>query len=143
MVTNQECIFCKIIRGDFPATKLYEDDKVLVMLDIRPASSRGGHTLVIPKPHYELVTDLPDDLMKHTSVILKKVGRALLKFGQGFNILQNNKKVAGQYIPHVHFHLVPRFKDDGITIEKWTAREYPQGKIEKIAEQLRKLMDES
>jgi histidine triad (HIT) family protein len=139
---RKDCIFCRIIRGEVPAAKLYEDDKVLVMLDIRPASPKGGHTLVIPKEHYELVTELPDSLLSHTVLIMKKVGKALLEFGEGFNILQNNKSVAGQFVPHVHFHLIPRFRGDGITIEKWTASTYDKKEMKRITALLKKLISQ-
>lgn len=140
MSNHHECVFCRIISGEIKGIPVYEDDKVFVMLDIRPASPKGGHTLIMPKKHYELITDVPDDLLAHMIKIAKKVGKALSKFSEGFNIVQNNGKSAGQFVPHVHFHLIPRFENDGITIEKWTAREYPKGEIEKTAEKIRKLI---
>jgi len=126
----EDCIFCKII---------YEDKHTYAFLDIRPASEKGGHTLVMPKKHYELITDIPDEEIKHLSLTLKKISSALLKFSQGLNILQNNKKIAGQYIKHIHFHLIPRFENDNITIEKWKANEYKNGEIEKIQNKIKLL----
>lgn len=134
------CIFCKIIKGEIKAAKIYEDAHTYAFLDIRPASPKGGHTLVLPKKHYELVTDIPDEEMKHLSLTIKKISNALMKYSEGLNILQNNKKVAGQYISHLHFHLIPRFENDNITIEKWEANEYPPGKIEELQEKIKELI---
>lgn len=136
----QECIFCKIVNKEIPSTKIYEDKDVLVMLDIKPATKHGGHTLVLPKKHFELINEIPDKLLNKIILVIKKISKALLKYGNGLNILQNNKKIAGQAIPHVHFHLIPRFQDDGITVEKWVANEYEQGEIEKIADKIKNLL---
>ncbi|MBS3159869.1 HIT family protein [Candidatus Woesearchaeota archaeon] len=135
----EDCIFCKIINKEIKAATVYEDKHTYAFLDIRPASEKGGHTLVMPKKHYELITDIPDEEIKHLSLTLKKISSALLKFSQGLNILQNNKKIAGQYIKHIHFHLIPRFENDNITIEKWKANEYKNGEIEKIQNKIKLL----
>ncbi|MEK6835507.1 MAG: HIT family protein [Nanoarchaeota archaeon] len=134
------CIFCKVISNEIPSTKIYEDNYVLAILDIRPATKYGGHILVMPKKHFELITDLPDDLLNKLSLVIKKISKALLKFGQGLNILQNNKRIAGQAIPHVHFHLIPRFPNDNVTVEKWSANEYKHGEIEKVASKIKSLL---
>ena len=131
---------CKIANNKIPSTKIYEDKDVLAILDIRPASRYGGHVLLMPKEHYELIIDVPDDILKKLAKSIKKVSKALLKFGQGLNILQNNERIAGQAIPHVHFHLIPRFPNDGVTVEKWVANEYQQGEAEKIASKIKSLL---
>jgi len=136
----EECVFCRIIKNEIPAIKVYEDDEVLAILDVRPATKHGGHTLVMPKKHFELITDLPDDLLEKLSLVIKKISRALLKFGEGLNILQNNKKYAGQVIPHVHFHLIPRFENDNVKVEKWSVNEYGKGEIEKTASKIKSLL---
>ena len=122
----KDCIFCKIIKKKIGQSKdiIYEDDKTIAFLDITPAQKKGGHTLIIPKKHYELVTDMSDADAKAVMLTIKKLSKALLQFSQGMNIIQNNKRVAGQYVNHVHFHLIPRFDNDGILIEKWTANKY-------------------
>ncbi len=135
-----ECIFCKIARGEISHNKIYEDKHTLAFLDMRPASKKGGHTLVIPKKHYELITEIPDNELEAIIKTIKKISNALLKFGQGLNILQNNKKIAGQYVEHLHFHLIPRFENDGITVEKWSPQKYPKNKIEKVAEKIKSLL---
>lgn len=136
----KECIFCKIVNKEIPSTKIYEDKDIFVMLDIRPATKKGGHTLVLPKKHFELINEIPDELLNKIILVIKKVSGALLKFDQGLNILQNNKRVAGQAIPHVHFHLIPRSQNDGITVEKWVANEYKNNEAEKIASKIKSLL---
>lgn len=139
-MTN-ECIFCKIIKKEIPTSVIYEDKKTIVFLDIAPATPRGGHTLVMPKKHYELVSEMSDDDAKAIILTIKKLSKALLKFGEGLNILQNNKKVAGQFVSHVHFHLIPRFPGDGITIEKWFARKYKDEKeIKEVENKIKSLL---
>ena len=137
----KDCLFCKFIKKEIDVNPVYEDKKTFVILDISPASPKGGHMLVMPKNHYELVSDMSDEDSTAVMLTIKKMSRALLKFGEGMNVLQNNKKAAGQYISHVHFHLIPRFENDGITIEKWTANKYgSEEEMHKIKEKIRKLL---
>src|SRR3989344_68805 len=134
------CVFCKIINDEIPSTKIYEDKNVLVILDVRPATRYGGHCLVMPKKHYELITDLPDNLLNKLSLVIKKISKALLKYGEGLNILLNNRRVAGQAIPHVHFHLIPRFPNDGVMVEKWVSVEYKNDNAKKTAAKIKNLL---
>lgn len=134
-----DCIFCKIIKGDIKQDKIYEDKDTIVILDIRPASKKGGHCLVMPKKHYELFSDVPEKELEAIVRTLQKTTKALMKFGEGVNILQNNKRVAGQYVSHIHFHVIPRFEKDGITIEKWVSNEYKDGEMTKKAAEIRAL----
>jgi len=137
---KDDCIFCKIAKGEIDHNKIYETEKSVAFLDISPASKKGGHTLVIPREHYELITDIPEDILADMANTMKKISKALLKFGEGLNILQNNKRVAGQFVNHAHFHLIPRFKNDGIEIEKWIPRKYQEGEMEEIREKIKKLL---
>ena len=105
---KNDCVFCAIAAGEIPSFKVYEDDLVLAYLDINPFS--GGHTLVIPKDHTTGLLDTPAETLKEIVVRVQKVA-AHLKAAlpcDGFNILQNNGAAAGQTVPHVHFHIVPR-----------------------------------
>ena len=136
----QECVFCKIVNKEIPSTRIYEDKDVLVMLDIRPATKHGGHTLVLPKKHFELINEIPNKLLNKIILVIKKISKALLKYGHGLNILQNNKKIAGQAIPHVHFHLIPRFENDGVMVERWVANKYKNNEAEKIASKIKSLL---
>lgn len=137
-----DCIFCKIIKGEIPCEKIYEDKDTLAFLDISPASPKGGHVLVMPKRHCELISDISDSDLVALLKTIKKLSKALLKYGHGLNIIQNNKKIAGQYVPHVHFHLIPRFEDDGVLIEKWPAHKYKDGEMQKTAEKIKRLLKE-
>ena len=134
-----DCIFCKIIKKEIPASIVYEDEKTLAFLDIAPAQPKGGHTLVLPKNHYELVNEMEDEDAKAVMLTIKRISKALLKFGEGMNIFQNNKEVAGQLIPHVHFHLVPRFKNDNFVLfkenEKWE-----NARIKEMANKIKELL---
>jgi histidine triad (HIT) family protein len=108
-----ECLFCKIVANKIPATKVYEDEEVLAFMDIGPIIN--GHTLVIPKKHHDPVTDTPDELLGKLHQIAKKVARAQMNGlgAEGVNIMQNNGTAAGQVVPHIHIHVIPRFNDDG------------------------------
>ena len=122
-----DCLFCKIAKGEIPCSKLYEDDKILVFLDIMPVNK--GHALVIPKEHYEDIFALPDDVLMDMASILKKVSIAV-KHGveaDGINLLMNNHEAAGQEILHAHFHVIPRHKGDGL--QHWEQKEYETDEI--------------
>ena len=107
-----DCIFCKIISGKIPCDKVYEDTNTLAFLDINPASL--GHTLVMPKVHTETLDKLNEKDLKSLIIAAQKVSKAISRFSEGYNLIQNNKEVAGQIVHHVHFHIVPRNKGDGI-----------------------------
>jgi histidine triad (HIT) family protein len=133
----KDCIFCKIIAGQIPATKIYEDQVVVSFLDIGPISD--GHALVIPKQHFEKLHECPAELLGQVSLRLGKIAQAVAKATgcDGYNVLCNNGRAAGQIVEHLHFHIIPRTTGDGV-FNRWPAYKYPQGKIEAIAEQIRK-----
>ena len=108
-----DCIFCRIVRGELPCTKLYEDADVLSFLDIGPLVK--GHALVIPKAHFDPLTAVPPDLLGTLIVVAQKIAAAQLAglHADGVNLHQANGSCAGQVVPHVHFHVIPRFADDG------------------------------
>ena len=105
-----DCIFCKIINGEIPCYKVYEDDIVLAFLDINPSSN--GHTLIIPKKHYKDITDIDNETVSHifdvTRIIKKKLED---KLGiDGLTLIQNNGDV--QEVKHFHLHLRPYYKNN-------------------------------
>ena len=110
---SKDCIFCKIIKGEVPNHTVYEDKHVLCFLDIFPHAK--GHTVVIPKKHYVNLEDLPEDEWKNISVGIKesleKINEKLSPDGSNIGI--NNKEIAGQVVPHVHWHIIPRYDNDG------------------------------
>ena len=119
------CIFCKIIKGEVPCDKIYEDENVLVFLDINPINK--GHCLVVTKEHYETLLEIPEDESVYLFKALKKVSNALMKGlkADGFNIGMNNFSVAGQVVMHAHFHVIPRFKGDGL--KHWPGKKFEEG----------------
>jgi histidine triad (HIT) family protein len=129
-----DCIFCKIIKGEIPCSKIYENETNIAFLDINPVNK--GHVLVIPKNHFETYIDLPDDEVSSLALAVKKVAKAV-KTGistDGFNIQMNNHEAAGQVVPHVHFHIVPRFRNDGLKL--WDGGEYSENEMEETKKQI-------
>lgn len=115
MIDNN-CVFCKIISGEFSSYTLYEDDDFKVIFDINPATY--GHALLVTKNHYKNLFELDDTVASKALVIAKKVATVLaneLKC-DGFNLLQNNEEIAGQTIFHFHIHLIPRYKNDNVSL---------------------------
>ncbi|WP_049891209.1 HIT family protein [Methanohalobium evestigatum] len=108
-----DCLFCKIISGEIPSSKVYEDESVYAFLDIAPSSI--GHTLIMPKKHIENFNEMsPEDaasFFKSVNKIAKGVEKGVS--ADGSNIGLNNGTVAGQEVPHVHIHLIPRYESDG------------------------------
>ena len=107
----KDCIFCKIIKRKIPANVFYEDKHAIAFLDADPVSV--GHTLVIPKKHFETINEMDKKELGNLSEAILKVSKGIMKISDGLNVMQNNKKAAGQAVSHVHFHLIPRHKDDG------------------------------
>lgn len=110
---NASCIFCKIVAGTIPCTRVYEDEDVLAFMDIGPIVP--GHTLVIPKSHHERLTDLPVTLLGQVMAAAQRVAAAQLAGlgADGVNLHQSNGACAGQVVPHMHVHVIPRFNRDG------------------------------
>lgn len=107
MSYNDQNIFAKILRGELPCIKVYEDDQTLAFMDIMPQAE--GHTLVIPKEAAETLMDLSADSAAHTITIVQKVAKAIQKTlgAEGIVLMQLNGSKAGQTVPHIHFHLIP------------------------------------
>jgi len=107
----KNCIFCKIISGEIPGRIFYEDEHAIAFLDIDPVNI--GHTLVVPKKHFKTIDQMNKLELDKLSETILKLSRGILKVADGMNLMQNNNEVAGQAVPHVHFHLIPRYKNDG------------------------------
>lgn len=131
----ENCVFCKIVKGEISSHKVYEDDEVLAFLDIAPVNP--GHVLVIPKKHFANFEEIPEDVLARVMAVVKKVGQSLKENFEvpGYNVTENNDPIAGQLIPHIHFHVIPRQEGDGL--ELWTQGQYDNGEAEKIACQLK------
>jgi len=134
-----DCIFCKIVAGELPCSKLMEDDTSLAFMDIGPI--RPGHALLIPKKHYETTVDMPGEEVAELLAHLPALAKAIVEAtgADGYNVFQMNGACAGQVVPHVHFHLIPRHTDDGVAFG-WPAGGYEEGDMEKLAEKIRSCM---
>lgn len=126
------CIFCKIISGELPSSKIYEDEHVVAFLDIRP--TRPGHTLVVPKTHCSSMTDCDPKVLVQVIQAAQKIAPAVMKATgvDGFNLGVNNGESAGQIIFHLHMHVIPRKNNDGLHL--WPSKEYEEGEMMRIAE---------
>lgn len=131
-----DCIFCKIVRGEIPSYKIYEDDKVIAFLDINPLSK--GHTLVLPKQHYVNILDMPEDLYCYIAKIVKRVSMILdEKYKpEGIIINQNNGNRAGQEVLHAHIHIKPVYKDTKILSEIGLRKSFSKEEMEKSVKEL-------
>lgn len=107
---DKECIFCKIIAGEIPSNTIYEDNEFKVILDTNPATK--GHALILPKVHYANLYEIEEETAGHVMKLAKKLAAHMTEVlaCDGFNLLQNNHKAAGQTVFHFHMHLIPRYK---------------------------------
>lgn len=128
MDTN--CLFCKIIDGAIPSYKIYEDADTLAFLTIGPHTK--GHTLVVPKKHSSSVYDIEEDDLYKTILSTQKVAKHIKDIlkADGINIGQNNDRAAGQEVFHTHFHIIPRYQDDGY--KHWPIQPITQEDLQKL-----------
>jgi histidine triad (HIT) family protein len=125
-----DCIFCKIIKGEIPASKVYEDKDYIAFLDLRPVNK--GHTLLIPKKHYRWVWDIGAE-SKELMAIAGKIANAIKK-ATGCHLVAMT--VVGDEVEHAHLHLIPRFTDDGF--KGWPGGKYEDGEMKKYKELIQK-----
>jgi histidine triad (HIT) family protein len=131
-----DSVFTRIIRGEIPCQRIFENEHLLAMLDINPLAE--GHTLVIPKRQVERLEQLPPE---EAAEIARHLGRIAARIvavtgAEGYNILQNNGAAAGQVVPHVHFHIIPRRSGDGLGF-RWNARAAEPAALAALAERIR------
>ena len=114
----ENCLFCKIVNGDIPCHKIYEDDDVLAFLDI--TNDPEGHTLVVPKVHATNMFDCDAEVFKKVSGAVQKISKHYRDIGyaQGINVYINNEKAAGQEVMHLHVHILPRKENDGVNFAR-------------------------
>lgn len=129
-----ECIFCKIVAGDIPAAKIFEDDKILVFLDINPVNK--GHLLIVPKDHHQMMVDTPDELVAYIFVKAKELMKVIQKAVSADFVIVS---VVGIDVPHFHVHLVPRYKDDGLD-NWWPTKKYEEGEIEEYSAKIKQAL---
>ena len=130
------CIFCSIVKGDIPSYKVYEDDEFLAFLDISQAEI--GHTLVVPKKHFDNLLEMDDETAKKMIVLVKKLANKVKSTtnASGINILNNNGLAAGQSVNHIHFHIIPRYENDDL-IMKFTEHKLSQEEFINLANKIK------
>lgn len=131
-------LFLKIIKGELPSEKIYEDDKTCAFLDINPTNH--GHVLVVPKNYSENIYDIKYEdwvaVMRTVHLLAPKIKEAL--GADGINIIMNNEKPAGQIILHSHVHIIPRYQTDGF--KHWKSTQYKEGEIERVGKKIRSVL---
>jgi histidine triad (HIT) family protein len=130
------CVFCKMVAGEIPVTRVYEDEAVLAFLDIGPISD--GHTLVIPKQHCANLHECDPSVLSAVAARLGRIAGAVATAmgAEGYNVLVNNGPAAGQVVNHLHFHIIPRKTGDRV-LTGWPSYKYKKGQIEEIAARIR------
>jgi histidine triad (HIT) family protein len=133
----EECIFCKIIKGEIPSYTVYEDERFKVILDRFPASR--GHCLILSKGHHQDLFEMPEDLLKEVYPVAKKIGEALKAAlnATGINIVQNNGAHAGQTVMHFHLHLIPRNQKDEIILNQSSLQDITLQELEDVAKKIK------
>lgn len=131
-----KCIFCDIVERKEKAEILFEDEKIISFLDINPFNV--GHSLVIPKIHYENFLEVPNDILGEMLSVVQQLTKGVVTGlnADGYNILSNNGRAAGQSVFHCHFHIIPRFTTDGYKF-KMDLKKYGNGEMNKIAEKIK------
>jgi len=132
---EENCIFCKIVKGEIPSHTVYEDDYVRAIMDISPASE--GHVIIISKEHAKNILSLSDETASKIMVVAKKIATALKEEldCDGINVLQNNGEEAGQTVFHFHTHVVPRYVGDTVNI-KWKMNKYKDNELADLAKNI-------
>jgi histidine triad (HIT) family protein len=130
-----DCLFCKIIKGEIPSNRIYEDEDVYAFLDITP--NNAGHTLVVPKIHQKNIYEMDEVAVSNVFIAVRKLAIAIKKAvgADGINIAMNNDTDAGQVIFHAHVHVIPRYKKDGF--KHWKGEEYEEGKAKEVEEKIK------
>jgi histidine triad (HIT) family protein len=133
---NEDCVFCKIINDEIAADKIYEDANVLAFMDIRPVSR--GHALVIPKRHASDIVESDNTTIADAIIQAKRIAVAIQRAmgADGFTITTNRGEAAGQTVFHLHFHIIPRYKKDGL--QPWQHQEIEPATRTEIAELIKK-----
>jgi len=128
---DSDCIFCKIVRGEIPALRVWETDECLAFLDVAPLAR--GHVLLIPKQHYQDIRDIPAEVLCSLTSQLPALAGAVIRAtnATGLNLLQNTGRPSGQAVFHLHFHLIPRTEGDGLGY-RWNAGDYEAGQAEEV-----------
>lgn len=137
LIMKEDCIFCKIAKGEINSATVYEDSHFTVILDVNPATK--GHCLIIPKEHFDNIYDLDGETAGKLFALATCIARAMrdaLKC-DGLNLVQNNGEIAGQTVNHFHLHLIPRYEGDGLNLN-WPQQEISAEQLEEIRQSIKK-----
>ncbi len=132
---ESNCIFCKIIAGQIPCAKVYEDDKILAFLDINPVSK--GHVLVVPKSHYQMMVDTPDPLVGEVFIKAKALMKTIKLVLEADFVMVS---VVGIEVPHFHVHLIPRRHDDGLA-NSYPTQKYGEGEMDQYVSKIKSQLE--
>lgn len=137
---DPSCLFCKIIRGDIPSTRVLETPHAIAFLDIHPVNP--GHVLLVPRHHHADLTELPDDVAAEAARVLPGLCRAIKAAtgADGFNLIINNGAAAGQTVGHGHWHIIPRAHDDSVNWP-WPHSEYVGDELAQMQFRIRRELD--
>lgn len=138
MRMKDDCIFCKILKGDIPSFCIYENDDFKVILDRFPAAK--GHVLILPKEHYKDLFELPESISKQIYPLAQKIASAIKETlgADGINIVQNNGEAAGQSVFHFHMHIIPRYDGDKVVLNKTSNGDTTIEALEEVAAFIKK-----
>ena len=139
----EDCLFCKIVKGEIPCFKVYEDEVVMAFMDIGPIIE--GHVLVIPKTHFENLFNIEEDVLKKVFIVAKRIALRMKEVlgVNGVNLHQSNGKAAGQSVMHFHVHILPRKQEDKIDLNAYWKTVAPEMEKQDIAELAEKLKIEN
>jgi len=137
LVGKQQCPFCLMTEGKIPTRKVFEDDKVLAVLDINPANE--GHTILFPKNHFDSLQEIPESITQHLFSVANKISKALIEANlcDSTNILVNNGASAGQTSPHVLINIIPRKEKDKVSIG-WDHQKISDNKMDSVLDLIKK-----
>lgn len=135
----KDCIFCKIINKEIPANFVYEDEYVVAFLDVNPLAE--GHTLVVPRKHFENIFDIDEEVLERIISVAKKISERMKEVlgANGVNLMNASGKSAGQSVSHFHLHIIPRKDGDNIDFNSWWQNKVKKSNEEKLKEIASKL----
>jgi len=136
LLTDESCIFCKIVAGRLPCFKLLEDETTIAFMDINPVNP--GHALAVAKGHWPTIDVIPPEVLAAVARTAQRVAKAAMTALEpnGVNLLQSNGVGAGQSVPHLHVHILPRFPGDEVRLN-WTYKPGDKAEIEAICDRLK------
>jgi histidine triad (HIT) family protein len=135
-MAHDDCIFCKVLAGDLPSERIYEDEHTVAVMDINPWTR--GHAVVIPRKHAENLFEIEDEELEHVAVAAKRVATTMRDRldCDGVNLLQSNGAAAWQTIFHLHFHVIPRYEDDPLELPTRPKQASPE-ELAEVASEIR------